>query len=149
MPNTLSHKCIRAPLSWECWKEVTVYADLIRVLSPVFCSCGLVQAWGEKILKCGEVLGSLKCWNSFSRVSRGSGSSAFELPAQFRSVLILTQVFQHCCVNSLYRFRLFSRQWSIVQDFCTLLLKCPLTAWVSQNRRFLIFLFNKQFGYWV
>jgi len=46
-----------------------VYADLIRVLSPVSCSCGLVQAWGEKILESGQVLGSLKCWNSFSRES--------------------------------------------------------------------------------
>lgn len=54
-----------ALLSWKCWKEVTVYADLIHVLSPVFCSCGLVQAGGEKILKCGQFLGSLKCWNSF------------------------------------------------------------------------------------
>lgn len=51
--------------SWKCWIEVTVYADFIRVLSPVFCSCGLVQAWVEKILKCRQVLDSLKCCNSF------------------------------------------------------------------------------------
>lgn len=51
-----------ALLSWNCWKEVTVCADLIHVLSPVFCPCGLVQAWGEKILKRGQALGSL---NSF------------------------------------------------------------------------------------
>lgn len=52
-----------ALLRWKLWKEVIVYADLKHVLSPVFCSGGLVQAWGETILK--HVLGSLKCWNSF------------------------------------------------------------------------------------
>lgn len=52
-----------ALLRWKLWKEVIVYADLKHVLSPVFCSGGLVQAWGEKILK--HVLGSLECWNSF------------------------------------------------------------------------------------
>lgn len=31
-----------ALLSWKCWKEVTLYAGLIHVLSPVFHSCGLV-----------------------------------------------------------------------------------------------------------
>lgn len=56
---------LTALLSWKRWMEVTVYADFIRVLSPVFCSCGLVQAWDEKIPKRGQVLDSLKCCNSF------------------------------------------------------------------------------------
>lgn len=52
-----------ALLRWKLWKAVIVYAHLKHVLSPVLCSEGLVQAWGEKILK--HVLGSVKCWNSF------------------------------------------------------------------------------------
>lgn len=47
------HTNVSKLLSWKCWKEVTVYVDIICVLSPVFCSCCLVQAWGEKILKLG------------------------------------------------------------------------------------------------
>lgn len=33
---------------WKLWTEVIVYADLKRVLSPVFWSGGLVQAWGRR-----------------------------------------------------------------------------------------------------
>lgn len=40
-----------ALLRWKLWKEVIVYANLKHVLSPVFCFDGLVQSWGEKILK--------------------------------------------------------------------------------------------------
>lgn len=109
------HTNVSTLLSWKCWKEVTVYVDLIHVLSLVFCSCGLVQAWGEKVLKFGQVLGSsVKCWNSC-----GSDSSALELPAQFRSLLKAM-----ICSSGLLHP----------------LLKCPSTPRVSQNRDFKSFI---------
>ena len=77
-----SHTNVSAALrSWKCWKEVTVYADLIHVLSPVFCSCGLVQAWGEKIQRRGQVLGSLK---SCSNTSGESPVALAALPSSYR-----------------------------------------------------------------
>lgn len=134
-----------ALLKWKLWKEVLVYADLKHVLSPLFYSGGLVQAWGETILK--HKLRQFEVLEHFTlkRVSHGSASSAFESSAQFGSVLILAQVLHHCHVNSVYQFL---RQRSVLQDFCTLVLKYPSTAWASQNRKFLIFFYHRQFGYW-
>lgn len=75
-----------ALLSWKCWKEVTLYAGLIHVLSPVFHFCGLVQVWGEKILKWGWVLGRLKCWEAF--VASPVALAALPLSYQLNSELL-------------------------------------------------------------
>lgn len=142
--NILSHKCIDSTSEVEslershcvCWLKAR----------PVSCvlfwwpSSGMAWEDPETHPRQFEMLERL-----LKRVSHGSDRSAFESSAQFGSVLILAQALQHCHVNPVYQF--LSQRY-VLQDFCTLVLKCPSTAWASQNRRFLIFLYHRKFGYW-
>ena len=91
VPNTLSHKCIYSTSELEmlersycvCWLN-TCPVSCVLFLWP-----SLGMGWEDPEMWTGprqsEVLEQL-----LKRVSRGSGSSALELSAQFRSALILT-----------------------------------------------------------
>lgn len=132
VPNILSHKCIYSTSEVEtlershcvCWLK----ACSVSCVLFWWPSSGMGWDDPETHPRQFEVLEQL-----LKRVSHGSDSSAFESSTRFRSVLILAQALQHCPVNSVYRFL---RQRFVLQDFCTLVLKCPSTAWASQNRRF-------------